>query len=123
MTIGHQTQSGGFRTFMLKHQYKVLLASLAIGFLWLGIYHLLLASWFLSRLSLLLAILSFVPACLVALIHGRELGPFMWWDRSNVVLTTRRSPKLERAESIVMVVLWSLIFAFVVAVIFWPRPR
>ena len=59
--------------------------------MWVGIYHLLAASWFLSRLSLLPAIISFVPAVLVLLAHVREYGPFLVWDRSSVVLTTRRS--------------------------------
>ena len=42
----------------------------------------------------------------------------MWWDRSNVVLTTRRPRKLEKAEFAVMAVLWVAIFVFVVVVIF-----
>ncbi|MGH9511468.1 MAG: hypothetical protein ACRD2U_04970 [Terriglobales bacterium] len=75
-------------------------------------------SWFFSRLTLLLAIISFVPAGLVVLVHGREIGPFLWWDRSNRVLTTRRPRKLEKAEFTVMVVLWAVIFVFVVVVIF-----
>jgi hypothetical protein len=107
-----------FRTFMLKHQYKVMGVSLVIGFMWVGIYHLLASSWFFSRLSLLFAVISFVPTGLVILVHGRELGPFMWWDKRNVVLTTRRSPKLERLELTVMAVLWGIIFIFVVVVIF-----
>jgi len=111
----------GFRTSMLKHQYKVRFISLLVGFVWVGIHHLLAASWFFSRLALLLAIVSFVPAGLVLLIHGREFGPFLWWDRSNVVLTTRRPPKLERVEFAVMAVLWAAIFVFVVVVIFLSR--
>jgi hypothetical protein len=107
-----------FRTFMAKHQYRVMLVSLFVGITWVGIYHLLAKSWFFSRLSLLLAIISFVPAGLVVLIHGRELGPFLWWDRSNVVLTTRRSRKLEKFEFTVMTFLWAVIFVFVVVVIF-----
>ncbi len=103
---------------MVKHQYKVMSVSLVVGFMWIGIYHLLATSWFLSRLSLLLAIISFVPAGLVLLVHGREFGPFLWWDKSNVVLTTRRPPKLERVEFTVMAVLWAVIFVFVVVVIF-----
>lgn len=106
---------------MLKHQYKVLLASLTVGLMWVGIYHLLATSWFFSRLSILLAIISFVPAGLVFLAHGREAGPFLWWDRSNTVLTTRRSRKLESAEITVMAALWAVIFVFVVIVIFWSR--
>ena len=94
-------------------------ASIVIGLIWLGVYHLVAASWFFSRLSLLLAIISFVPAGLVVLAHGRELGPFMWWDRSNVVLTTRRPRKVERLELTVMVVLWGAIFPAVIVVIFW----
>jgi hypothetical protein len=108
-----------FRAFMVKHQYKVMLASIILGLIWVGIYHLLAASWFFSHLSLLLAIISFVPAGLVVLIHGRELGPFLWWDRSNVVLTTRRPRKLERLELTLMAVLWGAIFLAVIAVIFW----
>jgi hypothetical protein len=90
---------------MVKHQYKLMFASIVMGLIWVGVYHLVAASWFFSRLSLLLAIISFVPAGLVVLAHGRELGPFMWWDRSNVALTTRRPRKVERLELTVMVVL------------------
>src|SRR5262245_58000751 len=96
--VGQQNERFDFRAFMLKHQYKVMLVSLVAGFMWVGIRHLLVGSWFFSRLCLLLAIISFVSAGLVVLIHGRELGPFLWWDRSNVVLTTRRPRKLEKAE-------------------------
>jgi len=122
MTAIHpRNERFGFRTLMLKHQYKVMFISLLVGFVWVGIHHLLAASWFFSRLALLLAIVSFVPAGLVLLIHGREFGPFLWWDRSNVVLTTRRPPKLERVEFAVMAVLWAAIFVFVVVVIFLSR--
>jgi hypothetical protein len=103
---------------MVKHQYKVMSVSLVGGFVWVGIYHLLATSWFFSRLSLLLAIISFVPAGLVFLVHGREFGHFLWWDKSNVVLTTHRPRKLERVEFVVMAVLWTAIFVFVVFVIF-----
>jgi hypothetical protein len=116
--IHQRNRRFGFRTFMVKHQYKVMPVSLVVGFMWVGIYHLLATSWFFSRLSLLLAIISFVPAGLVLLVHGREFGPFLWWDKSNVVLTTRRPRKLERVEFTVMAVLWVVIFAFVVVVIF-----
>jgi hypothetical protein len=116
--IHPQNQRSGFRAFMVKHQYKVMLASLVVGIMWVGIYHLLATSWFFSRLSLLLAIISLVPAGLVVLVHGREFGPFLWWDRSNAVLTTRRPRKLEKAEFIVMAVFWAAIFVFVVVVIF-----
>ena len=109
----------GFRSFMVKHQYKVMFASILMGLIWVGIFHLLAASWFFSRLSLLLAIVSFVPAGLVVLVHGRELGPFMWWDRSNVVLMTRRPRRLERFELTVLAVLWGAIFLAVIVVIFW----
>jgi hypothetical protein len=108
-----------FRAFMVKHQYKVMFASIVMGLIWVGVYDLLAASWFFSRLSLLLAIISFVPAGLVVLAHGRELGPFLWWDRSNVVLTTRRPRKLERLELTVMAVLWGAIFVAIIVVIFW----
>jgi len=116
--IRQRNQRFGFRTFMVKHQYKVMFVSLAVGFMWVEIHHLLAASWFFSRLSLLLAVISFVPAGLVLLVHGREFGPFFWWDRSNVVLTTRRPRRLEKVEFAVMVVLWAAIFVFVVVVIF-----
>lgn len=104
---------------MVKHQYKVTCVSMVVGFAWIGIYRLVVASWFFSRLSLLLAIISFVPAGLVVVAHGRELGPFMWWDKSNVVLTTRRSPKIERIELVVLGVLGSIILVFVIVVIFF----
>lgn len=104
---------------MLEHQYKVMSVSLVVGFLWIGIYRLLATSWFFSRLSLLLAIICFVPAGLVVLVHGREYGHFLEWDKSNEVLTTRRSRKLERAELAVMAVLWTIIFVFVVVVTFF----
>jgi hypothetical protein len=120
MTESYQRAPGlGFRAFMVKHQYEVMFASIVTGLIWVGVYHLLATSWFFSRLSLLLAIISFVPAGLVVLVHGRELGPFVWWDRSNTVLTTRRPRKLERLELTVMAVLWGAIFAAVIAVIFW----
>jgi hypothetical protein len=106
---------------MLKHQYKVLAGSLVIGLMWVGIHQLLAASWFFSRLSILLAAISFAPAVLLFLVHGRELGPFLWWDRSNVVLTTRRSRKVERTELIVMAVLWTVIFVFFVVLVFFAR--
>lgn len=119
MTVIHPTNQGfAFRAFMIKHQYKVLMVSLVIGLMWLGIRHYLAGSWFYSRLCLLIAILSFVPAGLVFLVHGRAFGRFFWWDRSNVVLTTRRSRKLERVELTVMFALWSVIFVFLVVVIF-----
>jgi len=119
--IHQRNRRFGFRIFMLKQQYKVLPISLLAGLMSVGAYHLLATSWFLSRLSILLAIISFVPAVLVLLVHVREYGPFFMWDNSNVVLTTRRPRKLERAELIVMAVLWTVIFAFVVVVIFWAR--
>ncbi|HTU32602.1 MAG TPA: hypothetical protein VMF66_02240 [Candidatus Acidoferrum sp.] len=104
---------------MLRNQYLVMAASLVTGFVWIGMYHLVVSSWFLSRLSILLAIVSFVPAGLVALVHLREAGPFLWWERSNVVLTTRRSPSVEKVELIVMAALWTVIFGFVIVVIFF----
>ena len=103
---------------MVKHQYKVLPVSMMVGLMWIGVCRLLAASWFFSRLSLLLAIISFVPAGLVLLIHGRAI---MWWDRSNVVLTTRRSRRTEKIELTVMAVLWAVIFVFVVVVVFWTQ--
>ncbi len=116
--IYQRSQPLGFRAFMVKHQYKVMLVSLVVGFAWIGIYQLLASSWFFSRLSLLLAIISFAPAGLVLLVHGRSFGRFFWWDKSNVVLTTRRPPRLEKVEFTVMAVLWAVIFVFVVIVIF-----
>jgi hypothetical protein len=89
-------QRFGFRTFVVRHPYQVLSISLAVGFMWVGIYRLFATSWFFARLSLLLAMMSFVPSGLVLLVHMREAGPLMWWDNSNVVLTTRRSCKLEK---------------------------
>jgi hypothetical protein len=74
-------QQLSFRAFMIKHQYKVMFASIVMGLIWVGIYHLLAASWFFSRLSLLLAIISFAPAGLVLLVHGRDLGTFLWWEQ------------------------------------------
>jgi len=112
----------GFRAFMVRHQYKVLFASIVMGLIWVSVYRFLSASWFFSRLSLLLAIISFVPAGLVVLAHGRELGPFVWWDRSNVVLTARRPRKLGRLELTVMAVLWGAIFVAIIVVIFWRWP-
>jgi hypothetical protein len=106
---------------MLRNQYKVLAISLAVGFMWVGIHQVVLAWWFLARLSILLAVISFVPAMLVFIVHFREYGPFLVWDKSNVVLTTRRSRRLEKAEIIVMAVLWAVIFIFVVIAIFWAR--
>jgi hypothetical protein len=100
---------------------KVLPVSVVVGLVWIAIYRLLVTSWFFSRLSLLLAIMSFVPAALVFLIHGRELGPFLWWDKSNVVLTTRQRPKVEKFELVIMTALWAIIFVFVVVAIFWSR--
>lgn len=118
MADSSQRRSWAFRPFMLKYQYRVMAASLVVGFVWIGIYQLVLASWFFSRFSILMAIISFVPAALVALIHGRGIGSALWWDPSNVVLTTRRSPRLEELELIVMAVLWTVIFGFVGLVIF-----
>jgi len=117
--IHQQNERFGFRVFMVKHQYKVMALSVCFGLAWVGIYHLAAKSWFFSRLSLLIAIICFVPAGIVVLIHGREFGPFLWWDRSNRVLSTRRSRKVEKAEFILMAILWSIIFVFVVVVIFF----
>ena len=69
--VQQQSRRFDFRAFMLKHQYKVMSVSLVVGFMWVGIHHVLATSWFFSRLSLLLAIISFFPAGLVVLIHGR----------------------------------------------------
>src|ERR1017187_6266996 len=104
-TIPQKDRRSNFRTFMAKHQYKVLAASVCVWLAWVGIYRLVSKSWFFSRLSLLIAIICFVPAGVVLVIHGREFGPFLWWDTSNEVLTTRRSRKLEKAEFILMTIL------------------
>lgn len=117
--INQQNERFGLRAFMLKHQYKMMFVSVCLGLAWVGIYHLAARSWFFSRLSLLIAIICFVSAGIVVLIHGREFGPFLWWDRSNRVLTTRRPRKLEKTEFILMTFLWSIIFVFVVVVIFF----
>lgn len=118
MTKSPRLRGFRFRQFMVEHQYKVMLVSILVGLLWVGSYHLFVTSWFLSHLSILMAVISFVPAGLVALIHLREFGPFMWWDRSNRVLVARRSHKVEKIEMVVMGVLWTTIFGFVVLVIF-----
>jgi hypothetical protein len=81
--IHQRNQLSAFLDFMVRHQYKVMCVSTVVGFAWIGIYRLLATPWFFSRLSLLLAIISFVPARLVVLAHGRELGPFMWWDKEQ----------------------------------------
>jgi hypothetical protein len=107
-----------FRTFMVKHQYKVMLVSLVVGLMWVGIYRLLAASWFLSHLSLLFALISFVPAWLVVLAHGRGIGPIVRWEESNDVLTTRRPRKVEKVEIILMAGLWTIIFGVVAFIIF-----
>jgi hypothetical protein len=91
---------------------------LVVGILLIRIYRLLVTSWFFSRLSLLLAIIRFAPAGLVVLAHFRALGGLWWWDKSDVVWTTRRSRKVEKVELVVMSVLWSLIFIFVIVLIF-----
>jgi len=96
----------------------VMLVSLVAGLVWVGIHRLLSASWFLSRLSLFIAIISLVPAGLVVLVHGREFGPFLWWDKSNVVLTTRRAHKVEKVEFILMAGLWTIIFVFLIVALF-----
>ena len=88
------------------------------GLLWIGIRQVLGASWFFSRLCLLLAIISFVPAGLVVLIHGRSFGRFFWWDRSNAVLAAHRSPRVEKTEFVLMAALWTIIFGFVIVMIF-----
>jgi len=113
-----QKRRFAFRPFMVEHQYKMLIVSLLVGLVWIGIYRLLASSWFFSRVSLLMAIVFLVPAGLVLLVHLREAGTFIWWDKSNVVLTTRRSPKIERVELIVMAALWTIIFGFIVGTIF-----
>jgi hypothetical protein len=116
--IHQRNRPFGFQSFMVKHQYKVMCVSLVVGIVLIGIYRLLITSWFFSRLSLLLAIISFVPAGLVVLTHLRSFGRLLWWDKSNVVLTTRRSPKVENIELVVLGVLASVILVFVIIVAF-----
>jgi hypothetical protein len=58
---------------------------------------------------------------LVVLAHAREVGPFVWWDKSNVVLKTRRPPGTERIELVVLGVLASVVFVFVILAVF-PSP-
>ena len=86
--VHQQNERFDFRAFMLKHQYKVMLVSVVAGFMWVEIH------------------------------HGREFGPFLWWDKSDVVLTTRRPRRLEKVEFVVMAVLWAAILVFVIVVIF-----
>jgi len=117
-----------FRRFMARNQYTILPASVALGLLLALVYRLLSLPWFLSRLLLLFTIITFVPAGLVVLAHVRErFGPLGWylaWEDSDAAWTTRRSRPVERIEIIVMSVLWSLIFLFVIAVLFvLSRPR
>lgn len=113
----------GFRAFMVKNQYKVMCASLAVGSVFVGLFRLLTAYWFLGRLALLFAVIGFVPAGLVVLAHLKEnfLGGF-WWDTSNRLWATRRSPKTEGVELIVVSVLWSLILIAVAVAIFAFHP-
>jgi hypothetical protein len=120
--IHQRSHLSAFLSYMVKHQYKIMFVSLAVGMLLIGIYRLLVTSWFFSRLSLLLAIISFVPAGLVVLAHFRELGPFMWLDKSDVVLKTRRSPKVERIELVVLGVLAAIVLVFVTIVVFVLSP-
>jgi hypothetical protein len=105
---------------MLQYQYEVMWSSLAVGLVFIVAHRLSGTSWFLSRLTLLLAILGFVPAGLVFLAHIREtwIFNFIWWDNSNVAWTTYRSPRLETIEVIVMIILWSIIRLSVIAIIF-----
>ena len=87
LAFGHSWS--GIRTRYSRSRWR-------LGLCGLEIYRLFATSRFFARLSLLLAMMSFVPSGLVLLVHMREAGPLMWWDNSNVVLTTRRSRKLEK---------------------------
>jgi len=112
----------GLRSFAVKHQYKVLSVSFAVGCIFSVAHRLFAFSWFFSRLTLLLAIIAFVPAGCVLLAHLRErffIGWYLYWDKSNVAWTTRRSPKVEKIELIVLGVLGSLIFALLIVVVFF----
>jgi hypothetical protein len=92
--------------------------SVVLGLCFLGLFRLLRLRFIFARLALLFAVISWVPAGLVILAHLREFGRFWWWDKSNAAWTTRRSRKAEKAELIVLTVLWSFIFMFVLIVIF-----
>jgi len=108
----------GFRRFMVKYQYHVMVTSLAMGFVFVGVYSLLEAYWFLSRLTLLVGIVAFTPAAIVAFTHLRELGPFLYWTSSNSEWTMRRSRKTEKVELWLLSLLWSLIFLAVIYAVF-----
>jgi len=103
---------------MVKHEYIVTCLSVAIGFAFVGLSRLLDPFWFSARITLLLAIICFVPAGLVLLAHVRQdwFGGLRW-DKSNDVWTTRRSPKVERVEIVVMSLLWSLILIALVILV------
>jgi hypothetical protein len=112
----------GFRSFAVRHQYKVMSVSFAVGCIFIVAHRLFSFSWFFSRLTLLFAIIGFVPAGCVLLVHLRErffIGWYLSWDKSNVVWTTRRSPKVEKIELIVLGVLGSIILVFLIIVIFF----
>lgn len=118
--LRRQFKRGGLRPFILEYQYHVMFASLVIGFICVGAYIVFEPHWFLSRLILLLTILVFAPAAVVVLAHLREtlIGGFLYWDPSNRLWTKRRSSKTEKIEVMVLTALWSLIFLFVIYVVF-----
>ena len=107
--LRYRFKRDGFRRFMVKYQYQVMVASLAMGFIFVGAYSLLEAHWFLSRLTLLVAIVAFTPAAIVAFTHLRELGPFLYWTSSNGEWTTRRSRKTVPAQMVDATLAWSLL--------------
>jgi len=116
--LAHRFKRDGLRRFMVKYQYHVMVASLAAGFIFVGAYILLEAYWLLARLTLLLAIVAFTPAAVVAFTHLREFGPFLYWTRSDSEWTTRRSRKTEKVELWLRTVLWALIFLAVIYAVF-----
>jgi hypothetical protein len=67
----------GFRAFMVRHQYKVLFASIVMGLIWVSVYRFLAASWFFSRLSLCCLHSSALSLrCLFVLFTVETLEPF-----------------------------------------------
>jgi hypothetical protein len=96
-------------------------ASIIVGCTLSLVHHLLAFSWFFSRITLLIAVVAFVPAGCVLLAHLRErflLGWYFDWDNSNRAWTTRRSPKVEKIELILLGALSSVILIFLILVIF-----
>ena len=118
MEVHSQDRLSVFLSYLIKHQYKMLCVSLLVGFLFIKLHYILIAFWFLSQLSVFFAVVAFLPALLVLLAHGREFGPFLWWDTSNIVLTTRRSRRVEKTELQLLAVLLAIVLGLVVFAIF-----